>query len=130
MEKEHNHNDHQGGSFHPFLLGVIVGVALALLFTTKKGRKILKALTDQGMDKIEKWEEVLYKKIPATEAVEGVDEMLEAQDYEAAEELKEDLSPKHVSEHAVKQALKTEHTPNGKTSPGGVRRFFKGAKKS
>lgn len=128
MDRERNQEDHQGGSFHPFLLGVIVGVALTLLFTTKKGRKILKTLTDQGMDKIEKWEEVLYKKMPATEEVEEVDEMMQAQDYEAAEELKEELSPQHVSEHAVKQALKADPA-NGKAAHG-VRRFFKGAKKA
>lgn len=36
-----------------FLAGVVVGVLVTLLFTTKKGRKILKNLKDQGMEMLE-----------------------------------------------------------------------------
>jgi len=131
MEERDRSNNHQSSSSNAFILGIIIGVGLALLFITKKGRKILKAITNEGMDKIERWEDVLYRKIPATEEIEEADEMMQAQDYEAAEELKKGMSPKHVSEHAVKQALKAEHTVTPeKTQPGGVRRFFKGTKKS
>ena len=46
-----------------FLLGVLVGVAITLLFTTKKGRKILKALTDEGWDKISNLEDLFEKRM-------------------------------------------------------------------
>lgn len=33
-----------------FLVGVIVGAALVFLFATKKGRKIVKTLTEEGLE--------------------------------------------------------------------------------
>jgi len=41
------------GSGGPFLLGFLLGIFVALLFTTKKGRKILSALTEEGMNSLE-----------------------------------------------------------------------------
>jgi gas vesicle protein len=46
MEEKH----HQGGS-NGFLAGVIVGVVITLLFTTKKGREIFKETVDRAIDK-------------------------------------------------------------------------------
>lgn len=44
-----NERHHSGNGF---LFGIIVGVLLTLLFTTKKGRNILKTLADEGVDSI------------------------------------------------------------------------------
>ena len=38
-----------------FFLGFVLGMAAALLLSTKKGRRILKVLLDQGLDKIGNW---------------------------------------------------------------------------
>ncbi len=56
---EHKHNNSSGG----FLFGILVGVAITLLFTTKKGRKILKTLTDEGFDKISGLEDLFEKRV-------------------------------------------------------------------
>lgn len=49
MEKQqHNHN----GLGNGFMLGLLVGVVVTLLFTTKKGREVLKTLTERGADEI------------------------------------------------------------------------------
>ena len=46
---EYRNNNHNGsGLGSGFLLGVIVGVIITLLFTTKKGREIVKELTEKG----------------------------------------------------------------------------------
>ena len=49
MENKENHN--HNGSGNGFLLGVIVGVLLTLLFTTKRGRTILKDVMEKGVQK-------------------------------------------------------------------------------
>jgi hypothetical protein len=51
---------HQSGTGNNgFLFGFLVGLAVALLFTTKKGRSILRNLIDHGWDKLENWEDIL-----------------------------------------------------------------------
>lgn len=41
-------NDKNGGFGSGFLFGLIIGVAICLLFTTKKGRAILSELVENG----------------------------------------------------------------------------------
>jgi hypothetical protein len=57
MEQK-NHNNNQGGGF---LLGVIVGVIITLLFTTKRGREIVKELTEKGLEKFSDLEALLQE---------------------------------------------------------------------
>jgi len=52
MDKNHNQHTHGGGMGNGFLLGVIVGAALVFLFATKKGKKILKMLSENGFEGI------------------------------------------------------------------------------
>lgn len=68
-----------GGSINTFVFGILVGVAITLLLTTKKGRKLLKILTEEGAEKITKWEEMLQA--AQEEAVE--------EDFAAEEEMVE-----------------------------------------
>lgn len=56
-------NKHAHGGGNGFLFGVLIGILIALLFTTKKGRKILKNLTDEGMDKFTSLEDLLEKRL-------------------------------------------------------------------
>jgi gas vesicle protein len=67
---ENNNNNHNG-SGNGFLLGVIVGVLATLLFTTKRGRAILKDVMERGIDKFANLEELMR------ETEEGYDEELE-----------------------------------------------------
>lgn len=48
---ENQHKEHHGGGFaNGFLLGVIVGAAVVFLLATKKGKRILKMLTENGFE--------------------------------------------------------------------------------
>lgn len=52
MSKEASHAKFGNG----FMWGMAVGALLVLLFTTKKGRKILKVLSEEGFEKMKHWE--------------------------------------------------------------------------
>ena len=55
-----NNNHHSGNGFMSGLFwGLIIGAGLALLFSTKKGRKILKALTENGFEGIAELEDLI-----------------------------------------------------------------------
>lgn len=51
MDKKHNCRDHHGGN--GFLLGVIVGALLVFLLGTDRGRRILKELSENGLEALE-----------------------------------------------------------------------------
>ena len=61
------------GSFHGFILGLIIGVVVTLLFTTKKGRQILRTLTEEGLSKFSEVEDI----IQAMENEAGYDDVEE-----------------------------------------------------
>lgn len=50
---------HSGHGHSTFISGILVGILLALLFTTKRGRKLLSIITDEGIGKFNKWEDLL-----------------------------------------------------------------------
>lgn len=55
----HDRQEQHGSSFNTFLFGVLIGVLATLLFTTKKGRKLLKVITDESVDRLGKWEDMV-----------------------------------------------------------------------
>src|SRR5437016_2786786 len=57
MENNNNHN--HNGSGNGFLLGVIVGVLITLLFTTKRGRVILKEVMEKGVERFANLEQLM-----------------------------------------------------------------------
>ncbi len=61
-----NRNNNSGGGF---LFGLLIGGAIVFLVGTDKGRKILKSLTDEGMDELsevlERAEEEIEDEEPA-----------------------------------------------------------------
>jgi gas vesicle protein len=71
MDQQSNKSQKSGGN--GFILGVIVGVMIALLFTTKKGRAILRDITEKGIDKLSSLEE-LTKKAENGEYDDGFEE--------------------------------------------------------
>lgn len=57
---ENSDTKHNGnGLGNGFLLGVIVGVLLTLLFTTNRGRQIVKEMMEKGVKKFSDLEEIL-----------------------------------------------------------------------
>ena len=47
-----NNNKSNGNFFSGFLLGVLVGGFLVFLLGTKKGKKLLKAISEEGLDNL------------------------------------------------------------------------------
>lgn len=56
-------NSCSGGFFNGFVLGFIVGAATVFLLATKKGKKLLKIITGEGLDKVSDLEELLEEKL-------------------------------------------------------------------
>jgi len=52
-------NNSGGNGFNIFIVGIIFGVLATLLLTTKKGRKLLKVIIDEGSERVSKWEDVV-----------------------------------------------------------------------
>lgn len=61
MDQKNHHQCNHGSNGSGFFFGLIVGVVLALLFTTKKGRKMFKEMTDEGMTKFSDFEKKLQE---------------------------------------------------------------------
>lgn len=115
MEERHSSSQ---TSLSGFILGVVVGAVLMLLFTTKKGRRILTMLTDQGWSKLSELEGLLEN-----DAVDGYEEVIveEEQPPVSQSEKKDKLTKKiEIIEHPTSTVGKITKT---------TRRFFKGIKK-
>lgn len=98
-----NSNRSNNNFFSGFLLGTLIGAAIALLLVTKKGKKILKAISEEGEGKISN----ILNKIEKSVDLEEVE--LEGDDIET-------VVPKR---EAVKKIIIGER-------PKTARRFFKG----
>lgn len=53
---------HSSGFLNGLLLGFVLGAGLVLLLTTKKGKQVLRTISEDGLDSITDWDE-LYKKL-------------------------------------------------------------------
>lgn len=119
------HNSHFGTAF---FLGLIIGAGIALLFATKKGRKILKALTEEGLDNMPDIKK--YFRSTVDEFVED-DENESISDYVDEKIRVADMPQPHTSRiHVDKEPERQEAKGNGSTkkhSP--VKRFFRGVSK-
>ena len=68
-------NDKNGGFGNGFLFGLIIGVCLCLLFTTKKGRVILSELVENGERALEDFvepQEVSPEEVVSEDDDEGI----------------------------------------------------------
>lgn len=114
-----NHHDHPGNGF---LLGLIIGGVATLLFTTKKGREIVKDFVDKSLEKYSDLEKSVERAEKDYEdVIDGEDylEPVEGEKLKLAKEAKsENSSHKHFSQNP--------HHQKGKTT---YHRFFKGSKK-
>ncbi len=108
MENKNNHNHNNGGN--GFLLGVIVGVLATLLFTTKRGRAILKEVMEKGIDKFANLEELMRETEDDFDDEEG-DDYIPAEPIEtpAPQQVKKETVKKPVeAAPPVKQELQTK----------------------
>ena len=102
-DMENNNNNNSGNNFFSgFLIGALVGAAIVFLLGTKKGKKLLKAISEDGVDNISNLLE-------------------EANETEDLDEVMEDKPKKHFTskrEFSIKEPP-IEEKPK-------VRRFFRG----
>ena len=97
-----NNNGKSNNNFlSGFILGALIGGAIVFLLGTEKGKKILKAISDEGLDNLS---DILEKADKAA----NLDEVFE-------EEEGQEISPK--TELIVKEASDDRHKP---------KRFFRG----
>lgn len=117
--KEHRHHEKQQQPhfFNGFLVGLILGFGLALLFTTKKGRKMIKALTEEGLDSISE----LRKRMDTIEVM--IDEA-EDEDYVEPKSVKNGVSEKE--EKSSKQTNESEEDDGEIEKRGSKRKLFRG----
>lgn len=95
-----------------FILGVIVGVMIALLFTTKKGRAILRDITEKGIDKLSSLEDL------AKRANNGkFDEFEDEDDYVKPEPVTTPQPAKAPESVAKVEEKKEEPKPVAKPAP-------------
>lgn len=107
-----NHIRGGGGFFSGFLLGIVIGAGAMFIFGTKRGKRLLKSLSDEG-----------------TEGMEALEDFLKDLEEEEASRPK----PKH---HIASNPTNGKKEPNGQSGqPLSVpallkpRRFFRGVKK-
>ncbi|GIW61367.1 MAG: hypothetical protein KatS3mg089_0219 [Patescibacteria group bacterium] len=106
-------------TFNIFLLGIVIGVALTLLLTTKNGRKLLRLITEESLQRLSKWEDRLLS--VEDEKIDDEDDFALGEDYQY--EGRDIDSKKDVEE---KKQESSNSTINDQVK---TRRFFKGIKK-
>lgn len=113
-----NNQGHSGGFFSGLLWGAFLGAGAVLLLNTKKGKKLLKTLTEEGADGIANLEELL------TEAIGEKEEEIATP--------KEKSAPSKSAKHTNGEARNNEksaQTPVVQKILTPPRRFFRGIKK-
>ena len=84
-DRSHHPHKSQGRFLDGLLIGLILGFGLALLITTKKGRKMLKTLTEEGIDSVSD----LKKRLDKIEVI--MDDEAEADEEYIVEEIEEEI---------------------------------------
>ena len=112
---DHHNNNHNTGN--GFLLGLMLGGVVTLLFTTKKGREILKELTDKGLDKFSELQDEFEEKIG-----EEFEEIATGADYVQID--------KQLVKKEINEIKKENKIPISNPQKKPVKRFFRRVKKS
>lgn len=122
MDNKHNSYNAPGNGF---LMGVIVGGIATLLFSTKKGREIVREIVDIGIEKYSDLQKNINDAVELEEVVE--DDYVEPESRPSLPESIE--SPQAVVTPKKKEEKKTSTSSNGAVKST-QRRFFKSTKKS
>ena len=101
-EEMDNNSNSNNNFFSGFLLGLLVGAAVVFLLGTKKGKKLLKAISEDGVDNISNF-------------------LKEANKTEDSDEVLEDKPKKHFTPKREFSMRETSIEEKPK-----VRRFFRG----
>ncbi|HVF69339.1 MAG TPA: YtxH domain-containing protein [Xanthomonadales bacterium] len=95
MDRKENNHDHNGNGF---MLGVFLGSIATLLFTTKKGREIVKDMTEQGLEKFSELQDnidkaVVTEEVEENDYIEPVDRPDQPKEIEKPKLLAKDKKP-------------------------------------
>ncbi len=75
-------NKHTSSGFlNGLLLGLLLGAGLTLLLTTKKGKKILRSFTEEGLDSLTNFDDLYRRFERITKEVTDAEEEEEESDY-------------------------------------------------
>lgn len=108
-------NNSNGGGVSAFLLGALIGGGIVFFLGTKKGKKLLKAITDEGMESISDLTDFIEEEEDLTTS--GQDIAVEEEERE-----KEEKKPK-TNGHTPQNESVVEQIKNA------PRRFFRGVPK-
>ncbi len=109
MDNQQHH--HGNGFMNGFLLGAIVGAAVVFFLFTDKGKKLLKTITEEGIEGFADLQDIVGEEL-------GEDE------YEEYDEPSYDTSSDGRQEHQRSESVQHEvHTPSK------AKRFFRGIKR-
>lgn len=121
--EDKNSNQNQNGSGNGFLLGALMGSVATLLFTTKKGREIVRDLTEKGIEKIAELEGAIKEREQVKE--------IEESDYVEPKE-RSPIEPEVEKVKLAKEETKTTKSETKKVpvasspkTPREVKRFFR-----
>src|SRR5689334_17105967 len=96
MDKK-QHNQQQNSLGGGFLLGLVIGILVTLLFTTKKGRELLKEWTEKGINKLTDLENIIKEPTqPSSKTTETPDN-----DYVPKDKQQKENERKLLAQEAV-----------------------------
>ena len=138
-----NHHDHGGsGFFNGFLLGAIIGAAVVFFLFTEKGKKLLNTILEEGSEGFGQLQDILDEEFE--EEDEAFDDMVEEEAPMRPIPHKEEVArlkplpenhthadhhePAHV--HHSHEEHVHPHPEHPAPAHRGVKRFFRGVKKS
>src|SRR5258708_1533162 len=123
---ETNHGQSNNGFISGFVLGIVVGAALVFLFATKKGKRLLKLLSEEGLEGVSGIEELITEELveekpqPVSNKVSKVSRVSKVSNGDQDPE-ERSIPPLGSTENFIPHALGRIQTP--------ARRFFKGIPK-
>lgn len=118
-QKNNNHHEYNPGN--GFLMGLIVGGIATLLFTTKKGREIVKDLTEKGFERLEDLQDSIEEAVEIEDVAEN--DYLEPQSRPAELEENGKLPVKELKDEKIPE--KKREAVSAAKPRRVVKRFFR-----
>lgn len=121
-QRNNNHHNNGGGGF---FIGFLLGILVALLFTTKKGREVLKVLTEKGFEKFSDLEQMLDR--TPEEYEEEEDDYVKPQPSAKPKQIEPTREVRHVVHVEQEPEFEEEEVEEEvvEKKPEAKRRFFK-----
>lgn len=107
-----DNKNHGGGFMHGFLLGAIVGAAVVFFLFTEKGKRLLRTITEEGLEGAGELRDLL------SEEMDEYEEELDEPAYTRTEE-----KPQPV------RTVETNESPVATHTSSRPKRFFRGVKR-